>query len=818
MKKTLLLTLFSVVSLVASAQSPKADKCEVFRPEVLGKNIIFEHEANKIGSANRFGQNTKSTNIYWEAYSDCDNNVTYMSSSTSSPKCGELKFSQAVRIAKIDYNTGMALVYSDPQKNIDYPKISADAEFYGWVPMKRLLLWSGCLANKHGIFNKALICSNYEAIKRQNEATSLDVGYKKPDKNSPKYSVENGASRFYFIMKRENGMALLATQSTMEGIYSRELLYCWIEEQNYVPWNQRTCLEPTWDREAVEYFIKQGIKTHPIYEQPNLSKFLANIKIPINDKLPKDALYMSDDEWDDMFRWPGDKLRNPILDGSTKDIWNLSTFTAPGGSIDIDHEELEAMKKNKEVLENKLKFNIVFVIDGTDSMNPYFPQVREAIKSSLNYFDAELQVKTGAVVYRNKADGERVTEVCPLTPRNYIARVTNFLDKVETKSVGFTHEEALYTGINTALDKMHFKDGESNIMIVIGDCGERIEGPDTQRDNIVARLVEKDIHLMSFQVNNVSGITAYSKFTSQMNYLIRNSMLRNYQKYITPENGKSRVAVNFANVTDAQSRKVGYEFPVTINGVRIKDEEILYIGTSRSVHPDVNGGKMPAETLQPLINETVKDFRGTIQKQLDILYAKMNNSAPIGRLAINDGTVSLGDEFANKLIKTVGNRTVNFVGYTRKAHSSENDHFKPVLFIEDKELQELLKMLEPVKQAADQSQFDYREPYIKALRSLVASLTGMRIEDPAISRMSVQEIMNMAGGITVDVGSLQSYTLDELNSPDVVDNGTYKSIIDDFSKKVEELRIIADSEHWRKRYAKDLNGECFYWIPVDRLP
>ena len=87
-----------------------------------------------------------------------------------------------------------------------------------------------------------------------------------------------------------------------------------------------------------------------------------------------------------------------------------------------------------------------------------------------------------------------------------------------------------------------------------------------------------------------------------------------------------------------------------------------------------------------------------------------------------------------------------------------------------------------------------------------------------MKNMTQQDIMNMVGGITVDTGSLQSYTLDELNNPNVVDNATYKSIIDDFSKKVEELRNIADSKYYRDRYAKDFNGECFYWIPVDRLP
>lgn len=817
MKKSIFLALLSAVPFIALAQSPKAAQCEVFRPEVLNKNIIFEHEATKIGPSNRYGQSSRSTGLYWEAYSDCENNVTYMQPSTSSEKCGELKFSQVVRIAQIDYNTGMALVYTEPQKIIEYPHISKDAEFHGWVPMKRLLLWSGCLANKHGILNKALICVNYDAYKGQSSNTSFDVGYRKPNKNGTTVSIQNGSARFYYIMKRENGMTLLATQSTMEGTISRNLLYCWIEEQNYVPWNQRTCLEPTWDRDAVEYFIKDGLKAQLFYEDLALSNRIGGESIPYQSTLPADnseAMY-DDVVWEDLFRWPKDKLRNPILDGSTKDIWNLSTFVAPGGGINpINPDEQKIIEENKRVLDNKLKFNIVFVIDGTDSMKPYFPQVREALKSSLGYFDQELRVKVGVVVYRNAADGDRITEFCPLTQRNQnnqIGPVAKFLDDIKTESVGFTHEEALYTGINTALDKMRFRSGESNIMIVIGDCGERIEGQnDPERDKIVERLVENDIHLMSFQVNN-AGITAYTKFTNQMNYLIRQSMLRNYQKNVSTDK-KSRISVGFAQVKDAQNRKVGYEFPIIVDGKRIEEEENLYIGTSRNMSPDVNGGKMPAEALQPLINETVKNFRGTIQKQLDILINKING----GQLDPN--STFIVSEYVKAKIKEVGNRTVNFAGYTRKTHKSGYDYWKPILFIEDKELQALLELLEPVKQAADNSNVDNREPYIKALRALVASLTGVRADDPSIQKMSVQEIMNMAGGITVNVGSLQSYTLDELNNPEVVSNEDYMGIISDFSRKVEELRYIADSEHWRKRYAKDFNGECFYWIPVDRLP
>lgn len=820
MRKVSLTILLSVASVVmAFAQIPTMRKCMVFLPKALTENVIYEYKAAQISAYSNYGQNEPpQSKTYWEAYSDCDDNIAYVSPSTSSQPCAKLQFGQVVRIAQIDVNTSMALVYKEPRKDIQYPNISPDAEWYGWVPMRRLLLWSGCLANSHGIFNKALLCTNYEEVKNSTNPLVHNVGYRKPDKNSPKYEVQSGANRFYFIMKREGNMVLLSTQSTMEGTYSRDLLYCWIENHNYVAWNQRTCLEPNSKYDAVEYFIKKGVKSQKIFKTPNLTEFLADVKVPAKDTLPKDVYSMSQDDLDRLYRWPGSKLRNPILDGSTDKIWHISSFVAPGNTIEVDPEEQKRLEENKRVLENRLKFNLVFVIDGTSSMKPYYPQVRDAIKSSLGFFDKDAQVKVGVVIYRNAADGNRVTQICPLTPRENIARVTNFLDAVVTESIGKTEEEALYTGLNTALDKMRFEKGQSNMIMVIGDCGQYIpEGAtDTQRDALVKKLTAKEVHLMAFQVQNFPR-AAYTKFTGQMNYLIRATMLRNYRA-VVPKDKQHLITTRYESIKNKQGKDTGYNFKTYNNNKVLRSEEALFVGYSRTADPSLNNGIMPPQELQPLVNGTVKAFEETIRNQIDLIVKKLNGVGSVGSLVREDGTIKLGDAFAGQLIKTgVRKNTVNFEGYTTKQHPDGVDYFMPVLFIEEKELQELLRQLRPVKQAADESNAENRKPYITALRSLVATLTGsgQSLNDDKITQ---QDIMNMIGGLNVQSGSIKGPSLNELNNPAVVPNHEYLAIIQDFSTKVDELDIISKSEDYRKRYAKDFNGECFYWIPVDKLP
>ena len=153
-----------------------------------------------------------------------------------------------MRIAQIQGN--YALVYSEPKVGLQYPLISELAECKGWVPMNHLLLWQSCLANDRGIYNKALLCVNLEA---KNTSGALGAGYLNPDRKGKSIPLTTDMN-FYFIMKQENDMALLAIQNRVDGSMSDQVLYCWVPERSFVPWNQRSCLEPTWEREDVEYY------------------------------------------------------------------------------------------------------------------------------------------------------------------------------------------------------------------------------------------------------------------------------------------------------------------------------------------------------------------------------------------------------------------------------------------------------------------------------------------------------------------------------------------------------------------------------------
>ena len=252
MKKSLLVVIASVFSSVLttiSAQTPTLpDKCQVFYPEILLNPIVKESEMKSFENSSDFGQRKEPRDRrFWIVFSDRDNNPTY-TAPDGKARYKSLTMNDNLRIAQI--KNGYALVYSEPQADIAYPMISQYAECLGWIPMRKLLLWHSCPTDDHGIYYKALLCVNLD----QETDSNLGNLYRNP---SEKGNFEKLATdmTFYFVMKREGNMALLSRTHSLDG-RSDKMLYGWVDDQSYVAWNQRSCLEPTWDIKDVEYCRK----------------------------------------------------------------------------------------------------------------------------------------------------------------------------------------------------------------------------------------------------------------------------------------------------------------------------------------------------------------------------------------------------------------------------------------------------------------------------------------------------------------------------------------------------------------------------------
>lgn len=790
-KKILMLPVVAAVlnAAVSAQEKPAFPKtCEIFYPEMLSRAIVL-HESDANGLLENIDATQKNpprNPAFWTVYSDRSDNPTYLDKS-GSKKYGTLDFNEKVRIAEI--SNGYALVYTEPMEDIQFPLISQHAVCKGWVPVKNLLMWHTCLADDAGIYYKALLCYNLDNAAGEAGGSS-GMMYLNPRKKSDAERIRSG-NEFFFIMKREGNMVLIARNHSMEG-YSDKVLYGWVDNDSYVAWNQRTCLEPTWKEDDVNYFLSKntGIR---IYTDKSLRE--VGLRLPFR-------------EWSagaktqtQKYRMPKDELRFPILDDGTDELYNCSSFGTPGGKDVVVEEENpkdSPLAYSEEMLRQMTNINIAVVIDGTSSMETFYPAVKEAIKQGVKFFaQNRYKVKVGVVIYRDYADGDYATEIFRLSSPDR-PELYSFLDSggkygIRSAASDRTLEEAMYLGIDTALKKVGFKPDQSNILLVVGDCGNDRNDSRILPEEIVKGLVDKNVHLMGFQVRN-GHEDAYGLFNDQLQSIMKNSLAVKYGKLM---NG---IKVSWKETKD------GYEL---VNDVKSN----LYVGSHS--FPSVNRS-VSSDRLSSLMQDAILYCSESVNYQIDLLASFQRQgflpNAGGSSIIIEENFLRnrLGEDKFDKLKKN--NTLLTFKGYARKTNAGRN-LFKPVIFISSDELSSLITRLQPVKEVAIESSND-REPYVMALKALIQSMVP-DIDDRRMNEMGYHEVMAMAAGLNEAASALKGPSIQEIASPQAVSFYEYQKLVIDFCTKYMTLCNIKSNPY---PWTMSFNGHKYYWLPVEELP
>ena len=740
---------------------------------ILDNMILKESIVNNFMADPTYGQVGKepSSKKYWIVYSDRADNNTYVAPG-STRVYKTLGWNEPLRIARISGK--YALVYVEPNKKVKWPKISPDAICMGWIPMDHLLLWDTCLADDKGILYKALVCRNVDAT----QSSSSGKRYLHPTMQSKSVSMDSGI-RFYFIMKRDKGgKVLLASQNHMNGA-SDKVLFGWLSQSSFIPWNQRSCIEPTWDEDDVRYLAckKAAAKIYD-NEGDQASTWNFQIKGGEND--------------DYKYRMAPSMLRFPILDGTNETTYECSSF----GSQDVAADE-----RRKDIYEKLLNINFTIVIDGTKSMGKYFPAVYKAIQEGCEFFDEQkYKIKVGVVIYRDYADGEHgLVEVFPFS-RPDDKNLFDFLQSggsygIKSAPADKTHTEALFYGINEALDKLKVRPGESNVMLIVGDCGNAANDPKgpTQKE-IEEKLIKKGVNLLSFQVRN-QEVEAWDLFNKQMQLINANILQAKYDDIL-----KGTKVIS-------KRRADGYEFQNSARREEGFSGAELFFGVNKYA---TVGTEIQPEVLTNLMKNTLKRYADVVQYQVDI--------------TVNPPVVSVSDEVKNatgfvqdrkwfeKKGLTTSTDLLAFRGTTPKYYNGEIQFYKPILFITSEELTELLRRLEPVYQVANNTNSDYRKPYIDAIKALLKSFVP-ELTSAQMDQMGVSNITKMIQGLNESSASMNEYTLLEI--AEKVPPQKYRTLVRDFANKYLALRTLKDAGY---KYVKDFNNAKYYWIPIEYLP
>lgn len=786
------------------AQTALPDKVEAFVPSAILKPLIYESDIKDLMKSGDWGQSkTPRQKKHWVVYSDRSNNTTYASPSLSTP-FGKLDFNDKVIIAKIE--NGFALVYTDP-KFPGYPKYSEKAESKGWIPMENLLLWQSCPADTKGIYQKALLAANTES--KANDY--LGYCYKNPVAKDNPTGIKTDMT-FYYVMKTDakSGLKLLANQARLDG-NTEKVLYGWVDKNSYSPWNQRSCLEPNWKPSDVAHLNNPEGKPYSIYADPAMTGASA-MTYTYGLKNPDDTKKST------QYRMNRFQTRYPILDQdpdkANPNIYKCTIFGLAGRSLKPqDNTNKEYMEKLLAILEQIKHINIIFVIDGTRSMNPYFASVKEAIKRGISYFDPnKFTLRVGTVVYRDYADGEFLIEKVPLGKADS-PQLLSFLDTAgkygaTSSDNDRTNTEALYKGLEVASDPavMGFSKDQSTIIVVVGDCGN--DPNDTKcltSEQIIDRMANNNIQLVSFQVENRPS-EAWGLFNEQMCDIVGQSLTKQYKKL--KANSKPRF----------KSLKNGYDFTSNANVE-------FFIGAIR--YPEGDNGRISTSLLATLIEENIGQFAETIQKQIEVLINKSDDviSGFSGSDNKDEGGNDIEQQFlidriGEKLYKRLKEQgaTVAFTGYVPKKDSHTYDLWKPVAFMSSEEFGALMERLGALYNTVDSDMGTTdRKPYVDAVKALIRVMVP-DITEKDMDEMGISEVMRLAAGLNESSDAVKGRSLIEIQDSRVVPDDEYITLINSFRSKYKSLRDNIQNNPKYQYSFQTPNGQKFYWIPVEDLP
>lgn len=579
----------------------------------------------------------------WYVFSDQDNNPIYRESNSSS---GVVKRASFLQMFNVVAETNNFIQVVEPGNT---------STAIGWIPKNKMVLLSRCIRKPNRVAKKAMIINTLENLKRDDQKRQF---FKDSDLMDAYTEGENiNVYTICYVYKETDSTVLLGQREDCSSdveAYFQDQTFGWIHKKFLTPWNSRGCLQPNYNEVAAD--IRKS-KNSPAVLFDDLAwadNYQENLSYP---KLEERAKNMQDNPivWkDDEFstsEWSPSKFRLPFLSKTDE-----SGVIKVGVLGDITDESGRAMMKLIESIRedytgsNINNLNVVFVVDGTSSMRPYFPAVVDAINQSANRINSNAKysdpdnpnriiVNWGSVIYRDAAEEEYAVEVHNLT-QSY-RELSSWLGDVFSNAKN-AHDRDICEAVNYGLfhaleDVLAEKEEENNLIILIGDAGDHQRGMDDwthiEAEEIIEGMARLKSHFIAYQthfsdpnVTGRSGDSSYADFRSQMKYIAERAAKRIYEYsqpdaspddiYFIEDEAKNNYSLNKNILANTVQYNTGEDMKVnTLTGNIIKAIDRSAENTSvllSMLYDLLYGGKSWEEIMVKygVTNLSEADFRG----------------------------------------------------------------------------------------------------------------------------------------------------------------------------------------------------------------
>jgi hypothetical protein len=791
------------------SQTPLPAKVKIGLPYKYYHPDISEVNSNN-GPSGRYMEKA------WIVLSDRDNNQTYNSDKAS--KFMKLSFGQKLYVAEEEGE--YIHIFSDV--SFLYPVISENAKDYGWIKKEYMLLNTVALFNPQNIQKKVVILDRFVS---QDNYVLTDVDFNKHPGILPDFKTGNEPKTLsiYFVYKIDNTnkTALLAKEYRIQGDQYdiRRNLLGWVPLSKVTEWDHRICLEYNWDEDAVNERYNTNIRPTFFGDRLAAQNFYKSGTYEIKYRIIED----NNSKQNALKRTAAYRLRFPILSLTEDAGYNQNNFVYHVGirggvrKNDVDTTDYPTIRHKIDLAKKKLsQINIVFVIDGTKSMEQYFAPIVKAIEQSVIRVQGEqslTELKFGAVVYRDFAEGRNLFEYVSLGGSE---KVTRFLSRAwseEKNKNDLDPPEAMYYGLNKALEKCKFVQGQSNYIVLVGDAGNhnRQDQSQVKPEEIVKLLVQYQVGLICYQANNREH-ESYIDYVQQCKNLIlwsSNMMRKQYTKfriYGYPSFEMSKIKNNAF--------------------VQSKLNEQTTIGSL--IYPSTNGS-IPTDYLSNEIYSQIVNFNTRISKAKkeleELLIVKpqppgSGNDSTFTELSPEAIKMLRESGVSETVIKRIleGGRELSFDAYTTfKIRSHDFDLFKHVLFLTSEELTGLRYNLSQLDVGAgDNTSNSVRADRLcSAWKQILEAHTGT-LDDNQITNLTIKEAHQLLfNGIPYRSNLLANVKLKEI-CDNSIEQAQLERYIDQIIASLNVIRKIADNPKYDGRFEQD--GKVYYWIPAEILP
>ena len=760
----------------------------------------------------------------WIVYSDRENNQLYLDLDLK--KKGKVAaFMDAFYVIEEICDKGVvhvikfdkSILKSKKNWEID-PKAAVDM---GYISKKNLLLWKHSLEDDSTNFTiKGLPAHKIERfieIKSSSKFTKSSSELKLFDAPDMANANDNTIRLFEFlyIYKKEGNAFLLGKSDAFSPQSVTEILG-WAPKSYIEEWNQRICIEPNINPEAVNERAAKNIKASLFQDLKTAIAFE-------KDSVKPKPLFIRDNGTEPynpyIKRFPVIRTLsngNIIQTRASTDIYG-SNKNEPVMSI---QDQGDYNKKIGPGLEKVKKFNIVFVVEASSRIS------REYLKQVLNGLDdldkqlmesEDVMMKTkeyefnfGAVVYRSYEHGSCsgttdlvASAMDKLLPKDDYYKVQDFLGSqlvMTTDCDSRANGKALYKGLDKALSL--FKDTtETNILVLIGTIGDKSKEKVFDKQILIDKMAHFKTSFIAYQYNNASG-EDYEKFVQQIRTILRQSA-RKITKAVDPR------------APDADFLETG-------------ETNVFELDPKTSAVPgkalvSSNNSQMPPEKLREELNSAIQDLQhgvGLTIEGAEALIGGVGKDTAMSyamKLLFNNSGINVNDPDVMRDLSSDNFQLFVPCYAVIKPNGLNKSLFRNVILINTLEFSGLITILNSFGQAgnnASEMRAILKETFVKVIKDHFGERESRHVLKN--KNLTIGKIMELLTGLPAQSELLRRVKLEQIDDEDEITDSELQTIVNGISEKYDRLRKILNDPN--NKYSFTSSGDKYYWVPQEDMP